>query len=190
MGGVLLKAWHHVEEGVIALLLAFMTIVTFAEVVLRYVFNSSLLWAQEATSYAFGWLVLFGIAYGFRTHVHLGIDAAVKRLPVPQRRIVGLIAIACCAVFAGLMIYGSIVYVDKLYVVGIEAEDVPLERWILDAIIPFGFFLVLCRLSTEAWLILSGRANGFEIANEAVEVVEQLGTPGGKLDEPAEQNAP
>ena len=47
---------------------------TFLQVILRYVFNTGLLWALEATLYMFGWLVLIGISYGIRTHSHIGID--------------------------------------------------------------------------------------------------------------------
>ena len=48
------------EENTIALILALMTIITFANVVLRKGFDSSLSWGLEATSFLFAWLVLFG----------------------------------------------------------------------------------------------------------------------------------
>ena len=129
--GALRTIWYRLEEGVIALLLAFMTILTFIQVVLRYGFGTGILWGQEAVLYAFAWLVLFGLAYGFRTRAHLGIDIIVKMMSPPTRRVVGLIAIACCALFAGLMLWGSYVYIAKLYEVGVEAQDLPIERWLL-----------------------------------------------------------
>ena len=49
---------NRVEEGAIAFLLLFMTAMTFLQVVLRYVFNSGFVWALEATTYAFIWMVL------------------------------------------------------------------------------------------------------------------------------------
>ena len=92
-------------------------------------------------------------------------------MPAPARRVVGLTAIACCALFAGLMLWGSYVYIAKLYEVGVEAQDLPIERWLLGAIMPFGFALLLVRFATEAWLILSGRVAGFELADEAGDVL-------------------
>ena len=50
------------EEGLIAVLLAMMTVITFANVVARYLFNANLLWALEATGFLFAWLVLIGTA--------------------------------------------------------------------------------------------------------------------------------
>ena len=170
---MLRAAWYRLEEGAIALLLAFMTILTFWQVVLRYVFNSGLLWAQEAVLYSFAWLVVLGLAYGIRTRAHLGIDVVVKLLGTRSRRIVGLVAIAACALYAGLMLWGSCIYVSKLYEVGVEAEDLPIERWVLASVLPFGFTLVLIRLSTEAWRILSGRADHFEIADEAGDALKE-----------------
>ncbi|MEZ5786893.1 MAG: TRAP transporter small permease [Xanthobacteraceae bacterium] len=168
---VIRTIWYRLEEGFIALLLTFMTLLTFIQVVLRYGFGSGILWGQEAVLYAFAWLVLFGLAYGIRTRAHLGIDIFVKMLAPPTRRIVGLVAITASALFAGLMLYGSYVYIDKLYEVGVEAQDLPIERWLLGVIMPIGFALLLVRLATEAWLILSGQASGFELADEAGDVL-------------------
>ncbi|MYG28385.1 MAG: TRAP transporter small permease subunit, partial [Boseongicola sp. SB0677_bin_26] len=52
-----------IEETLIAALLGLMTLLTFANVVARYVFNSNILWALELTVFAFGWLVLLGASY-------------------------------------------------------------------------------------------------------------------------------
>ena len=49
---------NRLEEGLMATLLALMTLLTFVQVVLRYAFNSGLVWSVEATSYSFAALVL------------------------------------------------------------------------------------------------------------------------------------
>ena len=54
------RAVDNVEETFIAITLGLMTIVTFANVVARYFFNSNILWALEVTVVLFGWLVLVG----------------------------------------------------------------------------------------------------------------------------------
>lgn len=169
--GVVRAIWHRLEEWLIALLLAFMTILTFIQVVMRYGFGTGILWGQEAVLYAFAWLVCLGLAYGVRTRAHLGIDIVVKMMALPARRLVGLVAIAACALYAGFMLYGSYVYIAKLYEVGVEAQDLPIERWLLGISMPFGFALLLARLATEAWLIISGQAHGFELADEAGDVL-------------------
>jgi C4-dicarboxylate transporter DctQ subunit len=64
-----------IEETVIAVLLGLMTLITFANVVARYLFNSNILWALELTVYLFGWLVLLGASYAVKKNAHLGVDA-------------------------------------------------------------------------------------------------------------------
>ena len=48
---------NRLEEAIVAFLLAAMTLVTFTQVVLRYVFNAGFVWALELTIFLFAWLV-------------------------------------------------------------------------------------------------------------------------------------
>ena len=59
---MLSKIINRLEESVIAFLLAAMTIITFSQVVARYVFNTGTVWALELTTFCFAWLVLFGMS--------------------------------------------------------------------------------------------------------------------------------
>ena len=55
-------AWlERLEEGFIALLLAAMTLITFGQVVARYIFNYSFTWALELTGVLFAWLIFIEI---------------------------------------------------------------------------------------------------------------------------------
>ena len=71
-------ARDRLEEGLIALLLAVMTLITFIQVVARYVFNTGFVWALELTTFLFAWLVLLGISYGVQVGAHIGVDALVR----------------------------------------------------------------------------------------------------------------
>ncbi len=100
----------HIEETVIAALLGVMTLLTFANVVARYVFNVNILWALELTVFMFGWLVLLGASYAVKKHAHLGVDAVINQLYVPARRIVGLVAVVACLFFSLLLLKGCYDY--------------------------------------------------------------------------------
>ena len=138
-----------------AVLLAFMTLITFLQVVLRYVFNTGLVWSLEATTYSFGALVLVGISYGIRTRTHIAVDLVTRRLPENARYTVALVALAFCLVYACLMLYGSSVYVERLYALGNFARDLPAPKWLLTATMPMGFALLIYRLMEVGWSILS-----------------------------------
>ena len=96
-----------VEEGVIAFLFAAMTLVTFSQVVARYVFNTGVVWALELTVYLFAWLVLLGMSYGVKVHAHLGVDAFAKLFPSRTQRLLGLLAVAAGLIYGTILLIGS-----------------------------------------------------------------------------------
>ena len=98
---------NELEETFIALLLGMMTLVTFINVVLRYVFDTALIWGLELTLVLFAWLVLFGISYGFKITAHLGVDAILNIVSSPAKRVLILISAVVCVVYAGLLLKGA-----------------------------------------------------------------------------------
>lgn len=98
---------HTLEESFIALLLGLMVLVTFVNVVMRYGFNSQLIWGLELTLILFAWLVLFGISYGFKTISHLGVDAVINMVSPGPRRLMGILAGVICLIYALLLLKGG-----------------------------------------------------------------------------------
>ena len=88
------------EEGLVAVLMAAMTLTAFAQVVARYVFNYSFVWALELIGVLFAWLIFLGMSYGVRVGAHIGVDALVETLGRGPARVVGMLAAALCIVYA------------------------------------------------------------------------------------------
>lgn len=102
------RSWtDQIEETLIAILLGLMTIITFANVVTRYVFNSNILWALELTVFLFAWLVLLGASYGVKMNAHLGVDLVLDLVSPPVRRLLGLISVSVCIAFSFMMLKGA-----------------------------------------------------------------------------------
>lgn len=95
------------EETAIAILLGMMALLTFANVVLRYGFNESILWGLEVVLILFAWLVIFGVSYGFKVTAHLGVDALTNVLPSRGQRVCALLSGAICVIYAFLLLKGS-----------------------------------------------------------------------------------
>lgn len=114
---------NEIEETIIALLLGLMTLITFVNVIVRYVFNSafglwiegvtglvlpkSMIWALEATTFLFAWLVLFGVSYAVKVTAHLGVDAVLNAVSPGARRVMGVIAGIVCIIYAALLLKGA-----------------------------------------------------------------------------------
>ena len=164
---------NELEEGFIALLFAAMTLVTFSQVVARYVFNTGVVWALELTVYLFAWLVLFGMSYGGKVHAHLGVDAFAKLFASCTQRIFGLLAVAAGLIYGAILLVGSWQYVWKLFRIGIEAEDLPIPQWVPMAILPIGVALLMFRLAQVGWRIWRG-AQETLLADEAQHTIDDF----------------
>lgn len=199
---ILARVWNSLEEAFIALLLAAMTLITFIYVVFNNIYpvcyqlaewlpflegfftpigDWSLEWAQwmtwsnALTKALFGWLIFFGLAYGVRIASHIGIDALVKLASPPVQRIIGLIAVSVCLIYAVLMLYGSAEWVNTLLKAGIGAEDLDhfgILQGHIGLIVPIGFALMLLRFIEIGLRILRGQQTGLGLADEAGEAIK------------------
>ena len=57
-----------------------MTLVVFAQVVMRYVFKNPFVWAEEFSRYLLVWISCLGAAYGIRTGMHIAIQFFYAKL--------------------------------------------------------------------------------------------------------------
>ena len=150
----------------IVVLMAAMTLLTCVQVVARYVFNDSLVWAMEATGIMFAWLIFVGMSYGVRVGAHIGVDALVKSMGARAARNVASVAAALCIVYALLVAFGGYQYVYKLYSIGILMQDIPIESWIPRVVLPLGFLLLAFRFAQVLWRLLNGQ-DGQLLGDEA-----------------------
>lgn len=189
------SATDNFEETLIAIFLGLMTLVTFANVVARYVFNDNLLWALETTVFLFAWLVLLGTCYGVKKSLHLGIDIVIARLAPGPRRIVGLVAIAACLAFSILLLIGSWEYwypfaTKRAF---LEVNDIPMPgflqfladwmnegekyekipRFIPYAVLPISMALLTWRFFQAGIRILRGDIYMIIASHEAEEMLEE-----------------
>ncbi len=170
---IMTKFVNYIEEGFIALLLTAMTLITFSQVVARYVFNSGAVWALELTTYLFAWLVMFGAAYCVKKGVHIGIDAIVNLFSEKIRKVLTLTAVGLCMLYCVILFKGGWDYVAKLKMIGLEAEDMPIEEWKIKIILPIGFLLIFIRLLEVAWKVYQGKVQTMHFDNEVNDLINE-----------------
>lgn len=163
--------FERAEEGLIAFLLAAMTLIIFGQVIARYVFNYSFVWALELVTYLFAGLIFLGMAYGVRVGAHIGIDALVKSLGPRASRIVGTLAAALCVAYAVIVLVGSVQYVEKMRSIAILSQDLPIEQWIPRLVLPIGFLLLVLRFLQAFYRIATGRDRTLELGDEAADAL-------------------
>lgn len=167
----MLASWNKLEELLIGSLLAAMVIITCLQVVLRYVFDSGIVWGLEATSYAFLWMVLLGLSYGVRTNSHIAVDVLVTWLPSKFKRLLLLLSVTLGLMYTLTMLYGTYIYIERLYLLEIHAQNIPVPKWLLSSGLPIGFFLLFIRLLELAKQIYTGQKESIGVGNEQVTLI-------------------
>ena len=166
--------FHRLEEWLIALLLAAMTLVSFGQVVARYVFNYSFTWALELSMVLFAWLIFLGIPYGVRIGSHIGVDSLVKALGPKAGRVAGTAAASLCVVYSVILLVGSWSYVTKMYVLDVNMDDLPMVPiWVPRVILVFSFALLVVRFSQVLYRIVTGREVRLHLSDEAEELLRE-----------------
>lgn len=166
------KAVTRLEENILALLLAAITLISFIQVIARYGFSSGWGGALELTRILFAWMILFGMGYGIKQGLHLGVDAAIRALPRRLFRLAALFGALSVVLYAVILLSadwltylgahtkgGAVAYWTRFYKVGIGLDDLryPLfiqeafgaqervQRWIAYLILPVGLALLAYR---------------------------------------------
>jgi TRAP-type transport system small permease protein len=68
-------------------MLSLMAIFVFGNVVLRYAFNSGIMWSEELSRFLFIWLCFTGAIGALKDNEHLGVDALIKKLSIGKKRV-------------------------------------------------------------------------------------------------------
>lgn len=182
------------EEGLVALCLGLMTLITFANVIARYVFMDNILWSQQVTVYLFAWMVLIGASWLVRINAHLGIDALVGMAAPGLQRTLTLVAAACCIGFAVLLLISGWTYWYKFVSIMSfkETDSTPipfflqfLSDWLNDGedyeklplfipyfALPLGAALLVLRFVQAGWQVATGQRRLLIVSHEAEEMVE------------------
>ncbi|MBX3654887.1 MAG: TRAP transporter small permease [Ramlibacter sp.] len=167
-----MKILDRLEEWIISLMLLGMTGLAFMQVVRRYVFNTGFSWNLELTTVLFAVMIFVGISYGVRVGSHIGVDALVGLLPPGKRRIVSIIAVLLSLAYVGFVLVGATEYVGKMRQIGVELDDLPIERWKVLIVMPIGYCLVAFRFLQILWNLVSGKTDSLHLADEAADAMK------------------
>jgi C4-dicarboxylate transporter DctQ subunit len=102
-------------------------------------------WAQELCIYLFVWMAKFGAAYGVRTGIHVGVDVLVRKLSPDKQKWVTCFALACGALFTGIVGTLGARFVLHMAATGQTSTDLELEMWIVYLCVPLGSYLMCFR---------------------------------------------
>lgn len=134
---------EHFEEYILIALSIFTVVIIFSQVVMRYVFNSSLSWSEEIARYGFIWLIYIGVSYGVKKRKHLRVDAITMLFEEKGTAVIKMIANILFLIFALVIAYYGLDIVTKITRES-AALQIPMEY--VYASLAFGMILTSIRL--------------------------------------------
>jgi len=141
----IIRIFDKIEEWILVLLMAGVSIVVFVQVVSRTAGNS-LSWSEELARYLTIWITFIGASYGFRFGTHIGVEAFKHWLPFRAERAVDLISSLIVAFLCVLMMKFSIDIIVKVHLKFHQVSPaMRMPIWIAYLALPVGYLFMFFR---------------------------------------------
>jgi TRAP-type C4-dicarboxylate transport system permease small subunit len=115
------------------------------QVVLRYVFNTGMVWIEltVVTLTILGALV--GASRAIVKDVHIRITMLTDQLPFSVQRYFEVAAIVVALIYSVFLAYVGLLYVQFLHMMGTVSAEADIPVWIIYSIVPFCMVLFIYR---------------------------------------------
>lgn len=153
-----MKKLEYIEETLIAFFLIVMTIITFGNVVSRYIIHASWAFTEEITTNFFVWVTFLGASVATKRKGHLGLSLITDFFPAKLQKVVAAFSILCSVgIFALLFKYG----IDMVISQHRMTQTTPAlgwPEWLFGISVPFGALLLTVRFIELGYRELKGGA--------------------------------
>lgn len=139
------KIWDYFEEGLCVLLLAFMTVMCFANVLSRYVIHSSISFTEELTITAFVWISMIGSAVAYKRCAHMSMSFIQDQFSKKNQVWFALLSMICSVAFLAVLIYYGFVMVNNQIMLNSKTPALGFPSAFQGAAIPVGGIFMLIR---------------------------------------------
>lgn len=171
------KIIGHINQKIAAIGISAGVAVAFTNVVARYAFDASLVWATELSIFLFLWSVFFGAAYCFKKDAHIAVtivldnvSSRIAKAMLLISHLVTFVFLACVAYFGVLYITDVVMLLDER---SIDLWNLPM--WIVYLVIPISFSFAAFRVGERIHTILSTSHDKILKESEAEMILAELG---------------
>lgn len=127
-----------IEKFVACVCVCVMALLVFANVIARYVFNYSLAFSDEISTYLFVLMSLMGTAIAARRGAHLGLSIVTDKVSPKTRMYINVFTYIVSAVFCALIVITGVQMVMSQYALGQESAAMQWPEWIYGSFVPIG----------------------------------------------------
>lgn len=137
------------EEYFIGAGILVITLILFINVVLRYLFNSSIEWAEEITRYGVVWITFIGASVCIYKGAHLGIDTFLLSLERKGFRFLTVIVQILAVLFSVIFFILSLQITLKIYGTGQISASLGIPMYLVYAAMPLSGILMTIRFAEQ-----------------------------------------
>ena len=135
----------------LGLMLVVMIALVFLNVILRFFFNSGLVWSEEVSRYVFVYVIYIGAIVAMKENAHLGVDTLIKNVPEKVKLVLFILGRLVIITVMAVLVKGSYAMVIQSMTAKAAATGLPLS------------FVYCVGLLTGAAIILISLLNIIEV---------------------------
>ena len=136
----------HLEEALCAFLFSVMSIITFGNVITRYLLKYSFAFTEEIVVSFFVWLTLLGASIAFREQSHLALTFIVERLNLKAQKAFLWLSAGLGAALFTFLIYFSIRQLGEEIALQITSSGIGVPQWWYTVGMPLFSILIIFRI--------------------------------------------
>jgi len=121
-----------------------MVLISFANIIGRYLFNSPLWWGEELSRFLSIWLVFIALRYTTRSKMHLASDGLIKKFSVKVQRTANFISFILTTILLVVMLWAGIKMVFITHMQNSASLRIPMSFVFIA--IPIGCLLMLIEI--------------------------------------------
>jgi C4-dicarboxylate transporter, DctQ subunit len=154
------QSLNKIEDGIVIVGILLTVIITFGNVVARYLFRIGSGWPEETVRYIMIWISFVGMGIGIRTQSHIVVDFFVEKVfgnHNPKRKLANRVGYSVAGFFGLFLFVSSLVLTIKVYEQEQISAGLEIPMWIAYAMLP-----VVTFVSTIRYLLMAAKGGGEE----------------------------
>ncbi|MBQ9197087.1 MAG: TRAP transporter small permease [Clostridia bacterium] len=154
---LLKKLDKHFELVCLAILLIIMTVLSFANVVMRYCFKAPIYWSDEVCCYCLALSAFFCLPYSIRWRSAIRVDTFTSMLPKAVQRVLQIVCDVIMLAFLSICVKGGIDVASNAAKIAQKSPALQIPVHILYGVMTFCFLLAIFRTVQVMYLEFTGK---------------------------------
>lgn len=152
----MLKKLENLEIWIIAISMLLMTVITFSNVISRYVLHQSWSFTEEITTNLFVWVTFLGASVATKRKGHLGLSILTDYLPPVLKKAAIAFTVLCSVVLFSILFKYGVDMVKSQSITGQTSPALGWPEWIFGISVPVGALILIFRFLELGYQELKG----------------------------------